>query len=61
MSIEQTVMVGDERHYVSVFEISTGVWIAIGRFQSERIRVQGASEVDAVERWRHAADLRPKK
>jgi len=58
MTTERIAMVGNERHFVSVYEVSKGVWIAIGKYKNESIRVQGQTEDAALERWRAAATLR---
>ena len=53
--MEQTVIVWGKQETVTVRKKSQSVWIAVGNYMGEALRVEAASEGAAVKRWREAA------
>ena len=54
----RTVLVSGKVHSVSVYRLAENVWVAVGDYQGEALRVQGRSEKTALNRWRDTADGR---
>jgi hypothetical protein len=52
---ERKVIVWGKPHVVSVERISKSVWVAVGDYMGESLRVQDRSEGAALIRWREAA------
>lgn len=52
---ERVVNVGDKRYPVEVYQKSKSVWVAVGDYLGESIRVQDRSEGAATKRWCEAA------
>jgi hypothetical protein len=48
---ERTVLVLGEPHSISVYRLAENVWVVVGDYRGEAIRVQGRSEGAAVKRW----------
>lgn len=55
---ERRATVGGEHYFITVDQKSKSVWVAVGDYMGETLRVQGRSEGVAVKRWREAAEYR---
>ena len=52
---EHIIKIWEKPHAVSVHRESKSVWVAIGDYMGESIRVQGRSESAALRHWCEAA------
>jgi hypothetical protein len=48
---EQTVLVWDKPHKISVYQKSRALWIAVGKHMGERLEVNGKSRGAALRKW----------
>jgi hypothetical protein len=56
--MEHTVMVWGHRQTVRVSKKSKTVWVAVGDYHGETIRVEDRSEKSALGLWRKTAEYR---
>ena len=55
MTKEHRVIVWDKPYIITVDQKSKSVWVAVGDYLGESIRVQDQSEGAAIKRWCEAA------
>jgi len=58
MAFQQTVMVWDKPHDITVYQKSKSVWIAVGDYMDQLIEVKGLSPSSAAKSWVAAARYR---
>jgi hypothetical protein len=53
-----TVTVWGENYEITVYQQSKSVWIAVGNFEGQEIRVEGRSQSSAASHWQETAHYR---
>lgn len=52
--VERTVHVWDVAHFITVYQKSKSVWIAVGDYMGKPIEVKGSSASSAASAWANA-------
>jgi hypothetical protein len=53
-----TVTVWNEKYEITVYQQSKSVWIAVGDYEGQEIRVKGRSKSSAASLWQETARYR---